>query len=119
MRFSSACSTCVTRGAQPPHEVAARVAFFRAPMVVQPFSTAEQMAPLLTLLQEQICASAGSAVEACGLCAGARRQNQVFRVLGQRQAVEHHLQPGAVVVGVADQHRAQQMAPSSVTTSFL
>ena len=33
-------------------------------MVVQPFSTAEQMAPLLTLLQEQICASAGSAAEA-------------------------------------------------------
>src|SRR5438552_3938609 len=61
LRFSSACNTCVTSGAQPPHVVAARVAFFSAPIVVQPFSTAEQIAPLLTLLQEQICASAGSA----------------------------------------------------------
>src|SRR5256885_16481858 len=60
-RLSSVCSTWVTSGAQPPHAVAALVAFLRAPNVVQPFSTAAQRLPLLTLLHEQICASAGSA----------------------------------------------------------
>jgi len=29
-------------------------------------------------------------------------------VLGHREAVEHHLQPGAVVVGVTDHDCAQQ-----------
>src|ERR1700737_3141011 len=59
--LSSPCRTCVTSGAQPPQDVAARVAFLMAPTVVQPLSTAAQMTPLLTLLHEQICASAGSA----------------------------------------------------------
>src|SRR5262249_36108568 len=61
LRLSSLVSTWVTSGAQPPQVLAARVAFLRAPIVVQPASTAAHIAPLLTLLQEQICASAGSA----------------------------------------------------------
>src|SRR5207244_13351271 len=48
-------------GAQPPQEVAALVCFLIAPTVVQPSSTAAQIAPLSTLLHEQICADVGSA----------------------------------------------------------
>src|SRR5688572_12003666 len=58
---SSALSTRASSELQPPQEVAALVDFLSAPMVVQPASIAAQMAPLLTLLQEQICAVAGSA----------------------------------------------------------
>src|SRR5581483_3365832 len=61
LRLSSLVRTWVTSGAQPPQVVAARVDFLRAPSVVQPASTAAQIAPLLTLLHEQICASAGNA----------------------------------------------------------
>ena len=61
LRLSSDFRICVTREAQPPHDVAALVFFLMAPMVVQPASTAAQIAPLETLLHEQIWASAGSA----------------------------------------------------------
>jgi len=89
-------------------------------MVVQPFSTAEQMAPLLMLLQEQICASAGSAVRPAGFCAGTGAAiSGPQGVSGSGRAVEHHLQPGAVVVGVTGPSlRPSSLAPSSVTTSF-
>src|SRR5882762_6618168 len=43
------------------------------------------------------------------LRAFARRQDQVFGVLGQRQGVQRHLQETAVFVGVADQDRAEQV----------
>src|SRR5882762_6566597 len=43
------------------------------------------------------------------LRAFARRQDQVFGVLGQRQGVLRHLQETAVFVGVADQDRAEQV----------
>src|SRR5690242_4829301 len=61
LRASSDLMICVTSEAQPPQELAALLCFFMPPMVTTPASTAAQMSPLLTLLQEQICAEAGSA----------------------------------------------------------
>src|SRR5687768_15966954 len=61
LRAYSDFKFAATSGAQPPHEVAALVPVFNAPMVVHPASIAEQSAPLVTLLQEQICAEDGSA----------------------------------------------------------
>ncbi len=40
--------------------------------------------------------------------ARARRQDQIFGMLGQRQPIEHGLQPAAVVVRVSNQHGSQQ-----------
>ena len=54
----------MTSGAQPPQVVPALVLVFSAPTVVQPASMAAQMPPFDTLLQEQICAVAGSAASA-------------------------------------------------------
>ena len=62
--LSSAFRICVTSGVQPPQDVPALVLVFSAPTVVQPASMAEQMPPFETLLQEQICAVAGSAASA-------------------------------------------------------
>jgi hypothetical protein len=47
--------------------------------------------------------------DAEALLAFARRQDQLFGVLGQRHRVERHLQQRAVVGRVADQDRAQQL----------
>src|SRR5581483_990234 len=58
-RLSSAFRICVTSGVQPPHDVPALVHAFSAPMLVLPSPIASQIAPLLTLLHEQICAAAG------------------------------------------------------------
>src|SRR5688572_17721545 len=58
---SSALSNCVTSALQPPQDVAALVAVLREATVVQPASIAAHKAPLLTLLQEQICAVIGKA----------------------------------------------------------
>src|SRR5687767_614417 len=62
--LSSAFSSCVTSGVQPPQEVPALVRVFSAPTVVQPASMAEQMPPLDTLLHEQTWAESGSAASA-------------------------------------------------------
>ncbi len=51
--LSSALSSCVTSGVQPPQEVPALVHVFKAPTVVQPPSMAVQMFPFETLLHEQ------------------------------------------------------------------
>src|SRR5690606_14507627 len=53
--------TCVTNGTQPPQVDPALVQAFRSPIVHTPCPTAAQICPLLTLLQEQICALSGSA----------------------------------------------------------
>jgi hypothetical protein len=58
----SAFMTCVTSGTQPPQVAPALVQALSWPMVVQaPSPTAAQIRPLLTLLQEQICALSGRA----------------------------------------------------------
>src|SRR5688500_6287117 len=62
--LSSAFRICVTSGVQPPQVVPALVLVLSAPTVVQPASMAEQMPPFDTLLQEQICAVAGTAASA-------------------------------------------------------
>src|SRR5688572_15811847 len=62
--LSSALSSWVTSGVQPPQEVPALVLDFSPPTVVQPASMAEQRLPLDTLLQEQTCAESGSAASA-------------------------------------------------------
>jgi hypothetical protein len=62
-RFSSAFKRSVTSGTQEPQVVPALVQLFTAPTAVSFWSRiAPQMSPLLTLLQEQICAASGSAV---------------------------------------------------------
>src|SRR3954471_13402948 len=63
-RLSSALSSCVTSGVQPPQVVPALVFVFSAPTVVQPASMAEHNPPLETLLHEHICAVAGRAASA-------------------------------------------------------
>ncbi|SHR07140.1 Uncharacterised protein [Mycobacteroides abscessus subsp. abscessus] len=61
------CSTpwaariCLSMGMQLPQEVPAQVAAFRAGTSVAPSQMAAQIAPLVTALHEQICASSGSA----------------------------------------------------------
>src|ERR1044072_5759972 len=70
--LSSALSSCVTSGVQPPQVVPALVLVLSAPTVVQPPSMAAQMPPFETLLQEQICAVSGSAASA--LVGGARAE---------------------------------------------
>src|ERR1700737_5648784 len=56
----SASSTCLSSGTQDPHEVPAHVHFLRSATSRQPPAMASVSAPLVTLLQEQICAAAGS-----------------------------------------------------------
>ncbi|MNR30731.1 hypothetical protein D3C85_1482000 [compost metagenome] len=51
-RLSSALSTWVTRGTQPPQEVPALVQDLSSPMVWTPPAMAEHSWPLLTLLHE-------------------------------------------------------------------
>src|SRR5258708_19455449 len=63
--FISAFITCVTRAAQPPHELPALVADFNAPMLVAPAQTASQICPFDTLLHEQICATSASPSPPC------------------------------------------------------
>src|SRR3954462_620057 len=62
--LSSAFSSCVSSGVQPPQVVPALVLVLSAPTVEQPPSIAAQMPPFETLLQEQICALSGSAASA-------------------------------------------------------
>src|SRR4029453_10626941 len=62
--LSSAFSSWVTSGVQPPQEVPAFVFVLSAPTVVQPASIAEQMPPFDTLLHEHTCAESGSAASA-------------------------------------------------------
>src|SRR6187551_3690067 len=62
--LSSALSSCVTSGVQPPQVVPALVLVLSAPTVVQPPSMAEQIPPFDTLLHEHTCAVAGSAASA-------------------------------------------------------
>src|SRR3954471_9251088 len=62
--LSSAFSSCVSSGVQPPQVVPALVLVLSAPTVEPPPSIAEQMPPFETLLQEQICALSGSAASA-------------------------------------------------------
>ena len=97
----------MTSGAQPPHEVAAFVADFSAPTVAQPPSMAAQIAPLVTLLHWQICAVSGSSAWATDGATRAHRNDQLFRLLGQRDAVQHHLQPRAVIARITDEHATQ------------
>src|SRR6185436_815769 len=63
--LSSAFSSCVTSGVQPPQVVPALVLVFNPPTVVQPAEMAEQMPPFETLLHEQICAVSGNALTPC------------------------------------------------------
>ena len=67
---------------------------------------------LVTLLHEQICAVSGSAsTPRPGFAfAIAGREDQELGVFRQGDAVERHLQQRAVFGGIADQHRAQQVA---------
>src|SRR5690606_2401670 len=58
---SSLSSTCLTSAEQPPHPVEALVDSLMPPRVVTPACTEQQMAPLVTSKQEQICAVSGSA----------------------------------------------------------
>src|SRR5689334_22227005 len=62
--LSSALSSWVTSGVQPPQDVPAFVFVLSAPTVVQPASMAEQMPPFDTLLHEHTCAESGSAASA-------------------------------------------------------
>src|SRR5229473_5898494 len=65
-RLSSVFKTCVTSGAHPPQELAALVHCLSAPIVLAPPAMAAHRSPLLTLLQEQICAVSGSATNLSG-----------------------------------------------------
>ena len=57
----SASSSCLSSGTQDPHDVPALVQLFKAGTSAQPPAIASVRSPLVTLLQEQICAAAGSA----------------------------------------------------------
>src|SRR6185437_9864910 len=57
----SAVSNCDSRGTHDPHEVPAAVQPFRSATVQAPSAMAEHRSALVTLLQEQIWASSGSA----------------------------------------------------------
>ena len=81
-----------------------------------------QIAPLLTLLHEQICAVSGSASgppSAGAAAAGGLRHEQLFRKLRQRHVVQHHLQPGAVVAGVAHHHAAEHALAVGIDDQLL
>ena len=54
-----------------------------------------------------------------GLAATARRQDQILGMLRQIDAVERELQQIAVVLGIADQHRAEQPLPVRRHHQFL
>src|SRR5690554_6124954 len=58
---SSLSSTCLTSAEQPPHPVEALVDSLMPPRVVTPACTEQQIAPLVTSKQEQICALSGKA----------------------------------------------------------
>ena len=108
----------VTSGTQPPRVAPALVQAFIADVVAP--STAAQIWPLVTLLHEQIWAlSAGHPRPGRLGLAVAGRQDQELRVGGQRDAVQRHLQQGAVFVGVAHQHGADQALAVGLTTIFL
>src|ERR1700722_10174488 len=57
----SASSSCLSSGTQDPHEVPAAVHDLSAGTSAQPSAIAHFRSPLVTLLQEQICAESGSA----------------------------------------------------------
>src|SRR5947209_19498633 len=57
----SASSSCLSKGTQEPHDVPAAVHDLSAGTSAQPSAIAHLRSPLVTLLQEQICAESGSA----------------------------------------------------------
>src|ERR1700734_1671164 len=57
----SASSSCLSRGTHDPHDVPAAAHDLSPGTSLQPSASADFRSPLVTLLQEQICAESGSA----------------------------------------------------------
>jgi hypothetical protein len=107
----SAFITWVTRGTQPPQVAPALVQAFSRPMVVTPSPTAAQICALADVVAGADLGAVGQGIHAQPGLALPSLDGRIRNSgsSGRGDVVEGHLQQGAVLVGIAHQHGAQQV----------